>query len=143
MLYVRITIREIDIRDYMKNLLVLSILLIAPAVFAADNALYQGNFECVGKEINKPGEFKMNMVVQKTGETYAVHTHSLTDDYKGIGVGIYTHANNTLTVGFGNPDNAKETGICIFTEKSPKTLEGFWTYIGEQKIEKVTCKKMN
>ena len=124
----------------MKNILVLSVLL-TRVVFAGDNSAFQGNFECIGKELNKAGEFKMSMAIQKTGETVAVHTRSLTDDYKGIGVGIYTPSNNTLTVGFGNPDNAKETGICIFTEKAPKTLEGVWTYIGEQKIEKITCKK--
>lgn len=115
--------------------------LFSPVVFASNNPIYEGNYECVGKEIDEADEFKISMTIEKTGETYTTHTRSLTDDYRGMGVGIYMHANNALSVGFRNLDNPKESGVCIFTEKAPNTLEGLKTYIGEKKIVKVFCKK--
>lgn len=115
--------------------------LFTPVVFAADNPIYEGNFECVSKEIDKTYSYSMS--IEKTGETYITHTRSLTDDYRGMGVGIYMQASNALSVGFRNMDNPKESGVCIFTEKAPNTLEGLKTYIGEKKIVKVFCKKVD
>ena len=124
----------------MKNILMLTILF-TPVVFASNHPIYEGNYECVGKD--KDGEYKISMSIEKTGETYATHTRSLTDDYRGMGVGIYTHSNNALTVGFRNLDDAKEGGVCIFTEKAPNTLEETKAYLGEKRIEKVFCKKVD
>ncbi len=129
------------LRFKMKRFITLLLLLsVSPFLGATEKTVFQGEFECSGKEVDSEETFKMVMTVAKTGSTYSINS-----DYEGasyLGTGIYDSANKSLSAVITNPANAKETCLVIFHEKNKNTLEANWTYLGEQRVAPAVCERI-
>ncbi len=124
----------------MKRFFILLLLSVSPFVSATEKNVFQGDFECSGKEVDSEETFKMLMTVAKTGSTYSIKS-----DYEGAsytGTGIYDSANESLSAVIINPANAKETCLVIFHEKNKNTLDAKWTYLGEERVAPAVCERV-
>ncbi len=124
----------------MKRFLTLLLLLsISPFVGATEKNIFQGDFECSGKEVDSEETFKMVMTVEKSGSTYSIKSDYEGASYKGTGISDNA---KSLSAVMTNPANAKETCIVVFQAKNKNTLEAKWTYLGEQRVAPAVCERI-
>lgn len=103
-----------------------------------DPVKLEGRYECGGKEIDTHADFKCNMSIEKTGETYRIK--SLCDDGSSyLGTGIYFPEKRQLTLVFINPKKAAETGVVAAEIKQDGSMASTWTYLNKTSIEHGYC----
>lgn len=110
------------------------------AAAAIDSPLFQGSYECSGKEIDTEESFKLIMILEKTGTTYSLHSRF--DESSYYGTGIVDDTNKNLSVAFTNPVDSKETGVIIFHARNNNKLQAIWTYLGKNTVAHASCKKI-
>ena len=116
-------------------------LLVSSAAFSsqATNNL-EGNYECVGSEVNTHETFTCQMTIKKTGFTYA-STANCTDGNSYRGTGIYDKNSHRLSTGFINPKKAEETGVSVTRVKTNGSLITEWTYLDKTAVGHTKCIK--
>lgn len=121
-------------------LMMLLFMSVSQWVQAHDTPLFQGKFECSGKELRSEEFITTITKIEKTGETYSISGNYENNFYSGTG--LYDSANQSLSAVFINAQNAKDTGIIIFRAKNINRLDATWTYLGEKRIATAVCKKL-
>ena len=112
--------------------IVLALCLSVPAI-AAD---IEGTYSAVGSNPGGKGQYKGNVIISKSGETYKV-VWSVGTAYIGTGIVV----DDVLSVAY--TDEAKKWfGIVAYKIKSGgKVLEGLWTGHNGKKLGKETLTK--
>ncbi|CDZ76791.1 hypothetical protein BN59_01067 [Legionella massiliensis] len=100
----------------------------------------EGKYNCHGTEIVSNTSFGCEMLIKKTGETYA-STASCDDGNAYQGNAVYDEKKQILATGFINPKKAEETGVAISYVKEDGSLQTDWTYINETTIGHSLCIK--
>ncbi len=113
-------------------------LLISSGAFASKNSSIEGTYECVGNEVGTQAEFKCQMMIKKTGETYAL-TANCSDNTSYLGTGIYNKYEHILSTGFINPNNSEETGVSVTKVRKDRNLLSVWTYLGKTTTARTKC----
>lgn len=107
------------------------------ATLAGESAMFEGRYECTGKELGTDTSFTAIMTIEKTGETYAIQSRFEKDTY--IGIGIVDNQNNSLSAAFLNPTKMKESGVIIFHARNADKLDATWTYLEQKEIANAVC----
>lgn len=108
--------------------------------FAAGIQSLEGTYNCKGHEIGTNEAFSCQMIIKKTGNTYA-STATCSDGNSYRGTGIYDKTSHQLSTGFINPKKSEETGVSVSIIKADGKLRGSWTYLDQTSIAYTTCNK--
>ena len=120
----------------MKKYLYASLMLVSVNSFADLAGLYH----CTGKEVGTGTPFTCQMMINKTGETYA-STATCDDDTAYSGTGIYDEKTHHLALVFINTKKAAETGVSLSHVKPDGTIVSLWTYLNRTTTGSTDCKK--
>ena len=101
---------------------------------------FEGKYKCAGNEVGTKEAFKCDMIIKKTGETFA-SSASCSDGNSYIGTGIYDKNTHHLSTGFINPKKSEETGVSVSTIKTDGSIVTVWTYLNNTSIGRTTCTK--
>jgi hypothetical protein len=111
---------------------ILAVCLIAPA-YAAD---IEGTYKAAGSNPGGKGQYKGNVIISKSGETYKV-VWSVGTAYIGTGIVV----GDVLSVAYTD-EGKKWFGIVAYKIKSGgKVLEGLWSGHNGRKLGKETLTK--
>ncbi|MDP3561382.1 MAG: hypothetical protein Q8R83_04300 [Legionellaceae bacterium] len=124
----------------MKKYLFSAALILSLNAFAAGNVPLEGTYACKGHEVGTEAAFSCQMIIKKTGETYA-STATCSDGNSYRGTGIYDKNSHRLSTGFINPKKSEETGVSVSTIKAHGQLVSAWTYLDKTSIAYTTCQK--
>lgn len=126
----------------MKKYLLGSALILSLNTFAAGIQSLEGTYECKGHEVGTNEAFSCQMIIKKTGKTYA-STATCSDGNSYRGTGIYDKKLRQLSTGFVNPKKSEETGVSVSTIKANGKLMSAWTYLDKTSIAYTTCNRQS
>lgn len=102
-----------------------------------------GSYECTTDDPFSRSRYTSNMVVNKTGDTYAFAWDYHDPKMRYIGTGVSMTASDTfVAVIYSNSEALIQAdGVSIYQVKPGGILEGDWTIVGKSKIGHEVCKK--
>ncbi|MDP1604878.1 MAG: hypothetical protein Q8M03_16630 [Legionella sp.] len=125
----------------MKKIFYITALVIPLYSFANEHpASLEGKYECAGHEVGTKSAFTCEMLIKRTGETYASEA-KCSDSNSYRGTGIYSTATHHLSTVFINPQKSEETGVSVALVKKDGSLDTVWTYLNNTSIAKSICSK--
>ena len=125
----------------MKKYLFVTALCMSVSCFASQYpANIEGKYECGGNEAGSNAAFKCEMIIKRTGETYA-SSATCSDGNSYTGNGIYNRKLHQLSTGFINPKKSAETGVSMADIKTDGRIISVWTYINNTSIGHTKCFK--
>lgn len=125
----------------MKQYFFVTVLVIPLSCFASEySANFEGKYECAGHEVGTKAAFSCEMIIKRTGETYA-STAKCSDGNSYTGTGIYDVTTHHLSTGFINPKKSEETGVSVSVVKKDGSMDVSWTYLNNTSIARSVCNK--
>ena len=116
-------------------------LFLATTCFASEQPLtLDGKYDCGGNELGTGISFKCEMIIKKTGQTYA-SSAVCNDGNAYTGTGIYNEKIRAIASVFINPKKADETGVTVTYIKDDESMTIDWTYLNKTSIGHSACVK--
>lgn len=101
---------------------------------------FQGTYQCKGFDPYLNRGYTGTVVIANQNSVYSLKMEYDTGEkYVGTG-GLYD--NNTISVVFQDANNLKIVGLERYSySKAHKAIQGYWVYLGKDKLGKEVCEK--
>jgi hypothetical protein len=100
---------------------------------------FSGTYKCQGFDPYTNQPYKGRIVISQQNTVYHLKMKYDTDEANGTG-GLYD--NQTISVVFQDINDPKKIGLERYSySKDHKRIEGYWVYLGQDKLGKEACEK--
>lgn len=121
--------------------LILTSLLLLPAISHAEVCRIEGTYQCQCVEVETKVVYNGHMIINKTGKTYEIES-KFNDGSFYKSTGIYDMTKHQLALAFFNPKLPNESGVALVNVNNDCSMHSTWTYLGKASVGTGTCHKV-
>jgi hypothetical protein len=109
-------------------------------IFFDDEVDIVGSYHCTGHDPYTPREFQSDLIIQKTGEVYAI-TEATKDKRSDLAIGLLS--GDVLSLAYQDKYNPKRAGVqSLMIKDSGDELSGPWAQLGKTTVGSEICHRV-